>query len=42
MILTILDPRSGKTVVIAVPDAPSTPKAAPAGSGAHRDRCPFV
>jgi len=41
MTLTILDPRSGKTVVIAVPDAPLTPKVGPAASGAHKDRCPF-
>jgi hypothetical protein len=42
MILTILDPRSGKTVLVAVPDASSTPKAGPPASTARKDRCPFA
>ncbi|MET0430776.1 MAG: hypothetical protein ABW026_20070 [Microvirga sp.] len=40
MILTILDPRSGKTVRVAVPDAPSTPKAGPAASVVRKESCP--
>ena len=42
MFLTILDSRSGKTVLIAVPDAAITPKVGPAASAVRKDRCPFA